>query len=54
MTSSSPPWWHDQEEVVITGVSGRFPGSNNVAEFAEHLFNGDDLVTEDDGRWAPG
>jgi len=42
------------EEVVISGVSGRFPESANIAEFREHLINGRDMVTEDDRRWKPG
>ncbi|XP_054723843.1 fatty acid synthase-like [Uloborus diversus] len=42
------------EEIVITGMSGRFPESDNVAEFAENLFNKVDLVTEDNRRWEPG
>jgi len=42
------------EELVISGFSGRFPESDNLAEFREHLINGDDMVTEDDRRWEPG
>jgi len=41
-------------EVVISGMSGRFPESDNIAEFREHLINGDDMTTEDDRRWEPG
>jgi len=41
-------------EVVISGISGRFPESDNIAEFRKHLINGDDMVTEDDRRWKPG
>jgi len=41
-------------EVVISGLSGRFPQSDNIAEFREHLINGDDMITENDGRWEPG
>jgi len=41
-------------EVVISGLSGRFPESDNIAEFREHLINGDDMTTEDDRRWQPG
>ncbi len=48
------PWWHGQEELVISGVSGRFPESDTVEEFAEHLYNGDDLITDDNRRWEPG
>ena len=41
-------------EVVISGVSGRLPESDNITEFREHLMNGDDMATEDDRRWEPG
>lgn len=43
-----------ESEIVITGVSGRFPESDNIAEFSENLFNKVDLLTEDDRRWEPG
>ena len=56
MSSSSedPPYWRDQEDIIITGVSGRFPRSENVNEFADLLLAGEDLITEDDLRWPPG
>ena len=41
-------------EVVISGLSGRLPESDNIAEFREHLINGDDMTTEDSRRWQPG
>jgi fatty acid synthase len=47
-------FWRDQEEIVIAGVSGRFPRSDNVKEFGDLLLAGEDLVTEDDLRWPPG
>lgn len=43
-----------ETEIVITGMSGRFPESDSVGEFAENLFNKVDLITEDDRRWEPG
>lgn len=48
------PWWGDQEEVVITGMSGRLPESDDMAEFRDNLLNGVDMVTENDRRWDPG
>lgn len=45
---------HRAAEVVITGISGRLPESDNIAEFREHLINGDDMSTVDDRRWEPG
>ncbi len=52
--ASSIPWWRGQEEVVISGISGRFPDSDTVDEFADHLYAGRDMVTEDNRRWEPG
>ncbi|XP_076154823.1 fatty acid synthase [Alosa pseudoharengus] len=42
------------EDIVIAGISGRLPESNNLEEFWENLFNSVDMVTEDDRRWKPG
>lgn len=42
------------DEIVIAGISGRLPESNNLEEFWENLINGVDMVTEDDRRWKPG
>jgi fatty acid synthase len=42
------------DEVVISGLSGRFPESNNVEEFTEQLFAGIDLITDDERRWPSG
>lgn len=42
------------EEVVISGVAGRFPESDNVTLFQENLFNKVDLVTNDARRWQLG
>ena len=45
---SSPP---AGEEVVISGMSGRFPESDNVYEFRDNLFNKMEMVTENEKRW---
>jgi len=42
------------DEVVISGISGRFPESNSIAEFRENLFAGVDMITDDDRRWPAG
>lgn len=42
------------DEIVISGISGRLPESNSIAEFRENLFAGLDLVTDDDRRWPAG
>ncbi|TKS90319.1 Fatty acid synthase [Collichthys lucidus] len=41
------------DEIVIAGISGRLPESNNLEEFWENLINGVDMVTEDNRRWTP-
>lgn len=41
-------------EIVISGISGRFPESNSIAEFRENLFSGVDMVTDDNRRWPAG
>lgn len=39
------------DEIVISGVSGRFPNSDNMAEFAHNLYNKVDMVDDDERRW---
>jgi acyl transferase domain-containing protein len=43
-----------EEEVVISGMSGRFPESDSTDEFAKNLYNKVDMITEDDRRWPTG
>uniref|UniRef100_T1JE63 Fatty acid synthase n=1 Tax=Strigamia maritima TaxID=126957 RepID=T1JE63_STRMM len=42
------------EDIVISGISGRFPQSDNVWAFRDHLLNGCDMVTENESRWPLG
>lgn len=42
------------EEVAITGFSGRLPESSNIEEFKQNLFDGVDMVTDDPRRWERG
>uniref|UniRef100_UPI00398F77C5 fatty acid synthase n=1 Tax=Pristiophorus japonicus TaxID=55135 RepID=UPI00398F77C5 len=42
------------EDIVIAGIAGRLPESDNLQEFWENLINGVDMVTNDDRRWKPG
>lgn len=42
------------EEVVITGISGRFPESRNVIELKKNLMNKADLITDNSTRWRQG
>lgn len=39
-----------EESVVITGISGRFPQSNNMREFASNLYNKVDMVGDKENR----
>ncbi|XP_044017897.1 fatty acid synthase-like isoform X2 [Aphidius gifuensis] len=39
------------EEVVISGIAGRFPESDNIKKLQENLMNKVDLITDDDRRW---
>ena len=39
------------DEIVISGISGRFPNSANVADFAYNLYNKVDMVDDDERRW---
>ena len=41
-------------DIVITGISGRYPGSDSIDELRDNLFDNKDLITEDDSRWPPG
>jgi len=42
------------EEIVISGIAGRFPNSDNVEVLKKNLFNKVDLITDDDRRWKLG
>ncbi len=44
----------ENEDVVISGVGGRFPESDTVDEFAQNLYNKVDMIVEDDRRWPTG
>ncbi|KAL0120430.1 hypothetical protein PUN28_008256 [Cardiocondyla obscurior] len=40
-----------KEEIVISGIAGRFPNSNNLKEFQDNLCNKKDLGSSGHGRW---
>ncbi len=42
------------EDIVISGMSGRFPESDSVDEFADNLYNNVDMITLDNRRWPTG
>lgn len=39
------------DEIVISGISGRFPNSHNVSEFAHKLYNKIDCCDDDERRF---
>uniref|UniRef100_A0A1L8DZ80 Fatty acid synthase n=1 Tax=Nyssomyia neivai TaxID=330878 RepID=A0A1L8DZ80_9DIPT len=43
-----------QDEIVISGFSGRLPESSTIEEFRNNLFNGVDMVNDDARRWPSG
>jgi len=40
-----------KDEIVISGIAGRFPNSENLKELQENLLNKVDLGSNDHGRW---
>ncbi|XP_054160076.1 fatty acid synthase-like [Oppia nitens] len=42
------------DQIVISGMSGRFPQSDTIDEFAENLYNGTDMISDDNPRWPKG
>lgn len=39
------------DDIVISGIAGRFPSSSNVLEFESNLFNKVDMIDDDESRW---
>lgn len=48
------PIWECPEDIVISGISGRFPESDNTDELAKNLFENVDMITSDERRWPKG
>ena len=44
---------HD-DDICITGISGRFPNSDSLDELIYNLYNGINCATDDDSRWIKG
>lgn len=42
------------DDIVISGFSGRLPESSNIEEFKKNLFDGIDMVNDDERRWPSG
>lgn len=41
-------------EIVISGIAGRFPKSNNMKELQDNLMNKIDMITADGHGWKIG
>ncbi|XP_074599363.1 fatty acid synthase-like [Brevipalpus obovatus] len=46
--------WRVKDDVVISGMSGRFPKSENIQEFTENLFSGIDMTSSGNDRYLAG
>ena len=42
------------DDIVISGIAGRYPDSVNVNEFWDKLMSGKELSSIDDRRWPVG
>lgn len=40
-----------QDEIVISGISGKYPNADNVAQLAHCLYNKVDMVDDAETRW---
>lgn len=52
-TVASPKLYND-DDVVISGISGRFPNCKTFEEFKQKLFDGTDILAEGESRWPDG
>lgn len=53
-TALPGPKYYVDDDVVISGMSGRFPHCATVEEFKQKLFNGTDILSEGESRWPEG
>jgi fatty acid synthase, animal type len=42
---------HKSSPIVISGISGRFPKSRTLRDFADNLYNKIDTIDDDESRW---
>lgn len=42
------------DDIIVSGIAGRFPECDNVEELWKALYDGTDLLTIDDRRYPPG
>jgi len=43
--------FESDDDIVIAGVAGKFPNSDNMHEFAANLYGKVDMVDDDERRW---
>ncbi|XP_067204040.1 fatty acid synthase-like [Linepithema humile] len=43
-----------EDDIVISGIAGRFPKSDNISQLQENLFNKMDLGSDEERRWNHG
>src|SRR2546427_465989 len=48
------PRFEIEEDIVISGIAGRFPESDTLDEFADNLYKNINMITLDDRRWPVG
>ena len=48
------PQWDLEDDVVISGIAGRFPEADNYDEFIDNLYKSLNMVTIDNRRWPVG
>ena len=51
---SQTPLTVRKDEIVISGIGGRYPESDSLDEFRDNLFNNVDMISGDDRRWPTG
>ncbi|RWS05359.1 fatty acid synthase-like protein, partial [Dinothrombium tinctorium] len=43
-----------EDDIVISGISGRYPKADNIEELWNNLINGKEMYIADDSRWPVG
>lgn len=46
--------YYNEDDIVISGISGRFPNCDTFDEFKEKLFGGTDILAKEQSRWPDG
>ncbi|XP_022181593.1 fatty acid synthase-like [Myzus persicae] len=46
--------YYNDDDIVISGISGRFPNCDTFEEFKQKLFDGTDILDKEQSRWPDG